>query len=80
MHHSVIAESLTARGIHPQLVANFIRELFDVNAIISVPRAGETPPFPFTKGGRQGGTETPDTFNTVVDHLIEPVVQKWETC
>eukprot|EP00973_Karenia_brevis_P051056 7090586-Karenia_brevis.AAC.1 len=60
MSHDQIAISLRQRGVEPNLVAAFMRELQGVHGIISLPGAGSTKPFPFCRGGKQGGVDTPD--------------------
>jgi hypothetical protein len=44
---------------------------------IHVPGAGHSESFPFERGGRQGGMETPEVFNIMIECLLEPLVASW---
>ena len=33
--------------------------------------------FDFLKGGKQGGVDTPDLFNVVVEYLLENLIESW---
>ena len=41
------------------------------------PGAGESLPFEFNSGGRQGGVETPDCFNAVIEDALDDVILSW---
>ena len=60
MEHEHVATALLARGASPLLVAAHMRELAGLRATMSIAGAGETLPFAYSKGGKQGGVETPD--------------------
>ena len=77
MQHAVVAHSLKRRGMSNGTVARILQELYDLQGILTVPGAGDTKPFPYTLGGKQGAVETPDVFNLVVEDVMEPVVRKW---
>ena len=46
-----------------------MRELLDLRAIVSISGAGRSSAFPYNRGRRQGGQETPDEFNMVSDYI-----------
>ena len=60
MKHQLISNALLCRGAHPYLVRAVLRELHSIQARIEIPGAGATDLFQFSRGGKQGGTETPD--------------------
>eukprot|EP00973_Karenia_brevis_P026651 3676558-Karenia_brevis.AAC.1 len=68
---------MLARGLPASLVAVLMREVSDMKAILSIPGAGDTYPFEFQRGGKQGGVETPDEWNWLIEETLEPVVDKW---
>ena len=77
MPHALISRSMLARGVSPQMTGLHIRELTAMNAYIWLLHCGKTEMFQYTKGGKQGGIETPDEWRAVVDSLMEPIVRKW---
>ena len=79
MPHGLIRESLLARGVSPQVAGLHVRELTGMHAYIRLPHAGQTVLFPYTKGGKQGGIETPDEWKAVVDSIMLPIVEDWNT-
>ena len=78
LRHKLIREALLARGITPHAAATFLRELTGIKACITLPPAGTSNIFDYSKGGKQGAIETPDIWNLVMDHLLEPVIVSWE--
>ncbi|CAK0799693.1 unnamed protein product, partial [Prorocentrum cordatum] len=48
-----------------------------LKAAATLPGVGATEPFDYSKGGKQGGVETPEESNAVVDHALEPLVCSW---
>ena len=50
---------------------------FVKTATLSLPGGHTTSPFPFQRGGWQGGVNTPDEFNTMLEHMLGPIVQEW---
>ena len=48
-----------------------------MQARITLPFVGTTPCFEFSKGGKQGGIETPDEWRAVLDYVFEPVIDFW---
>eukprot|EP00973_Karenia_brevis_P046696 6478738-Karenia_brevis.AAC.1 len=65
------------RGVPAALVAAVMAEYVDLRAEMAVSGVGSTEPFPFQKGGRQGGVETPSLFNIILDYMLEPLVDTW---
>ena len=58
MQHAVVAHSLKRRGISNGTIARILQELYDLQGILTVPGAGDTKPFPYTLGCKQGAVET----------------------
>eukprot|EP00959_Pyramimonas_sp_CCMP1952_P016234 343462-Pyramimonas_sp.AAC.1 len=52
-------------------------ELSTCAACISLPGAGETSAFNFNRGGKQGGPDTPDLFDAVIEATVEPLAHEW---
>lgn len=77
VRHDKIRSCLLARGVSLGVVAAILQELTFLEGVMQVPGAGETEYFPFTKGGRQGGVETPDIFNTTIEAALEDTVKRW---
>lgn len=77
MHHEHIAESMSQRGVSAGVTAAHLRELTGLHAFITLPGVGDTQKFCYSRGGKQGGLETPDQWNALVDHMLEPVVVSW---
>ena len=75
--HAVLAKSLQARGLHPQQVAVLLRELTGIEASLSILGADSSDPFPLEVGEKQGGAETPDEFNILVETALQPLVSSW---
>ena len=73
----VIAMALASSGLHPELVCCLSGELSGLRANITIPGAGSTGRFPLERGGKQGGVETPDEFNILLQVILEPLVQSW---
>ena len=48
-----------------------------MSATISIPGAGSTEPFEFSRPGKQGGIETPDEFNMFMERMMSPLVKRW---
>ena len=43
-----------------------MKQFYRKHAFLTIPGAGDTEHFPFTKGGWQGGINTPEVFNRVI--------------
>lgn len=77
MEHSLISESLLHRGVPVDQTAVMMRELSGVNAVITLPGAGTTESFSYSRDGKQDGVETPDQWNAAIDFIMEPLVVSW---
>ena len=77
MSHDLICNAMLGRGATQNPAGLHMRELTGMRAQINLPNDDTTEFFNFTKGGKQGGIETLDQWRMLVDHLLEPVVQKW---
>eukprot|EP00973_Karenia_brevis_P080409 11156658-Karenia_brevis.AAC.1 len=77
MHHEHIGQALQSRGTSPGLTAAHLRELSGLRAYISLPGAGSSHSFLYNRGGKQGGVETPDQWNALLDHMLEGLIRSW---
>ena len=64
MMHGVLEQTLLW---HPLVVFNILRELSFVRARMKVPGCDVSDLYPFLRGGKQGGVDTPDLFNVVIE-------------
>ncbi len=71
MPHKLVKDALLVRGVSAHCTGLHMREVIGMQVL---PYAGQTPLFPFGKGGKQGGVETPDEWKVLIDYLLEPVV------
>ena len=79
MPHELIWDSMLARGVSTQVAALHLRELSGMDTYMTLPIAGRTAAFLLTKGGKQGGIETPDEWLMLVDHIVRTVVSQWNS-
>ena len=77
MKHPEMARSLLARGVHPRLVHAVMMEYMDLRARVKLADADPTDFFSYSKAGGQGGVETPEVFNIMMEALASPVVESW---
>ena len=77
VEHEVTREALLHRGVHPLIVRASMLQYYDQQARLTVADGDPTDFFSFRRGGRQGGAETPDLFNLVVEAAVSAVVGKW---
>lgn len=77
MTQQSIADAWWARGAKPGVVAAHLRELTGLRAFITLPGIGDTDQFDYSKGGKQVGMETPDEWNALIEHMLEPLVASW---
>ena len=77
MGHGDMAWALNDAKVSKHLTAAFLRELFDLEASVDM---GEVriDGMSYSKGGRQGGTETPFIWNRRLDACVFPMAQEWE--
>ena len=77
INHESSATAVASRGIHAELVSCLMRELTGLQASITIPSASPTDRFTLEHGGKQGGVETPDEFNILIEHILAPIVKSW---
>eukprot|EP00973_Karenia_brevis_P071447 9925890-Karenia_brevis.AAC.1 len=77
MLHDQIADSLLALGVHPVLVLALAREYCQLKARVKIADADFSDFLPFRRGGRQGGVETPEVFNVMIESAAGAVVDTW---
>ena len=78
MRHGQMAKSLIARGVHPNLVRAFMLEYLDLRARVKLADADPTDYFSYSKAGRQGGVETPELFNIMMEALASGLAVSWQ--
>ena len=74
MEHETLGQSLLGRGAHPDLARALLREVSCMTCRVNFPCAGQSEAFPLEHGGKQGGVETPEEFNIMTEHALEPIV------
>ena len=78
MRHEDQVKALRARGVTSEDAWRIARELAGTTLLLEVPGLKDTEAVPQEKGGVQGGTLTPDTWNLIIEDTLEEVVQTWE--
>ena len=78
MDHDRLAQALYESGMHAVLIAAVLEEMSELTATITVPGAGTTQPFGIHKGGKQGGTETPQVWKRFLAQILTTVVDGWD--
>ena len=56
-----------------------MKEYVDLQARVKLADADVTDFFAYSKGGRQGGIETPEPFNLMMEATFADVVKDWKT-
>jgi len=69
MVHASMQSALLGRGAHPNLVRAVMREVSHMLCTIQIAGAGTSDDFPLERGGKQGGVETPEIFNSMMDTI-----------
>lgn len=77
MRHGEMAKALNARGVHPNLVRAVMLEYLDLRVRVKLADADPTDYFSYSKAGRQGGVETPELFNIMMEALASALVASW---
>jgi hypothetical protein len=77
MPRQLMEESVTSRRVCALDVGLHMQELTAEQARITLPHAGTKEPFEFSKGGKQGGIETPDLWRTMLDHVLCSLAHRW---
>ena len=67
MSHGSVEAALSGRGLNAHMIGNLMREISGFGAKTTLPNAASCPWFSFSKGGKQGGVETPDVFNMLIE-------------
>eukprot|EP00959_Pyramimonas_sp_CCMP1952_P450125 9425033-Pyramimonas_sp.AAC.1 len=77
MRHGRLSQALLARVVHPRMAAALLRELSNMRCNIALPGADPCERFPLEKGGKQGGVETPELFNIMLEVVFADAFEKW---
>ena len=77
MNHEVVVKALQSSGMKTDMILSLMAELSGCTARISIPGAGSSDDFPLERGGKQGGVETPDLFNILMEQIVSPLVSSW---
>ena len=75
---SEVIDALTDLNIPALLQVALLAELEQLSAEATVADAPASNIFEFTKGGREGGVDTPSLWFYFFQWLLEPVVAQWE--
>ena len=75
--HEVLDDALGGQDISVSARIAMLSGLFGKSGRIRLPDAGLSPDFPFLRGGKQGGVETPDQFNVIMDACFRDLVGIW---
>ena len=75
--HMLMPTALHKRGIPVTLINALMQEMCALEADMTVYGVGTTNAFPYERGGRQGGKETPQVFNWIMELLMAPAVDHW---
>ena len=78
MKHQALDVAMQNRGLSITSRLALLRELFGKTAFLNIPAAGSSKTFPFLRGGKQGGVETSDEFNLVVESAMEELTRWWD--
>ena len=76
MEHPVIDKALCARHVPRCLRAALLRELCEITLDVHLQEAFAEG-IGLSKGGKQGSTDTPWTWTTLLDYLLCPAIQSW---
>ena len=77
MHHNHLDNALAAKKVDIHTRIELMKQLFNKRATLLIPGAGETDEFAYNKGGWQGGINTPDEFNCMIQHYLADEVDSW---
>ena len=76
--HECLANALIQRGLHPTMVRALLREVSHMTCRITLPGTDPSDSFEMHVGGKQGGVETSELFNAMIEHALEPLVIAWK--
>ena len=77
MEHETIEWGMKASGISAHMRAVMMRGLMDMTLTMDVPQVGMTDIVAMLKAGIQGGAATPEIFKTIIEAILETVIQMW---
>lgn len=77
LQHEGIENALREQGAPVRLIAALLQELSFVDLDLSLGGCHLDDSLPYTRGGKQGGTETPRIFARVFDAALAPVLDSW---
>eukprot|EP00974_Lingulodinium_polyedra_P120205 11174104-Lingulodinium_polyedra.AAC.1 len=79
LSHDAVQRALRRYEVPPLLRRCLLEELTGLRVKASLPGVDAPEGFiPYTRGGREGGVDTPTLFNITVEDALEDVVQKWK--
>eukprot|EP00973_Karenia_brevis_P086357 11974497-Karenia_brevis.AAC.1 len=70
MDHDFMFEAMLGVGIPEHIVAALMRELLHVQADAEIKDITSVEAIGINKGGRQGGTETPNEWNWLMEYIL----------
>ena len=76
MEHPRLDQALKARGAPLCLRAATLRELVGVTLQMNL-QGTSVPPLPLGKGGKQGASDTPCTWNFLLDDILADTIRSW---
>ncbi|CAK0809472.1 unnamed protein product, partial [Prorocentrum cordatum] len=79
MRHGHVSRILLNKGLHPNLVRAMLREMSILFCSMVLPGMLASDSFPLEVGGKQGGVETLELFNCMVEFVLEPLVPSWRS-
>ena len=77
--HGEIYTGLLSNGANPLLIRAIMQEYYGLQATVQLLDAPTSDKFTYSRGGRQGGAETPELFRVVLDTILHPLVSSWKS-
>ena len=78
MDHSEMEASMQFAKTPIQLSFSIMRELFDAKLSVDINGTKSKNQIPMQIGGKQGGSDTPWSWNRYMDFVLAPVIRKWD--
>lgn len=78
MKQSSMQTALTRGGLSANTLRALMREVSNFKASITIPGCGSGPEFDMESGGHQGGIQTPDIWNNLLEVILEPLIKIWD--
>ena len=69
------AAKLRSGDVRTELLVR--RELHNVKASVVLPGTDESDAFAFNRGGKQGGPNTPEEWNLMLEYWLAPLFHSW---